>query len=152
MSALRFRIVNGCILMIFGITLISLPTLRDWWPFCVYPMFESLNLRVDAPALEFYTVTGGQETYFDFRYTWMIHWRNVFLAILKDKGWPSKTTQDFYAQALKEIQREGKFEDPTAPSPTALRVYRVYYHYPDSGDFQPVVMRRVKLLEVAAAP
>jgi hypothetical protein len=148
MTPLRFRIVNGCILLILGITLGLLVIRRDCWPLCNYPMFETLV----APVLEFYTVADGKETFFDYRYTWMIHWEHVFSAVLSDYGWPSAKTQAFYFRALRDLQRESRMENPAAPAPTALRAYLVYYHYPDSGDFQPIELRRAKILEVDAAP
>ncbi len=147
MSRLRLLLVNGFIAGYLGLILFFLVVGREDWPFCIYPMFATLDRRADAKGVEFFTVTQGKEKWVDLRNPDMIHWGFVLPTVLKKKGWPSDDTKRFFGVALDEFRRQSRQENPSGPLPDGLRAYAVTYHYPDSGDFQPIILSRVMLLQ-----
>jgi hypothetical protein len=147
MSRLRSLLVNAFIAGYLCLILVFLVAGREDWPFCIYPMFSTLDRRADFERVEFFTVSQGKEKWVNLRYTYMVTWGFVLPAVLKKKGWPSEDTKHFLGVALDDFRRQSQRENPSAPPPDALRAYSVTYHYPDSGGFQSTIIRKVMLLQ-----
>jgi len=151
MSPSRSLLINGFIIGYLALILAFWIIGKEDWPFCIYPMFAGVDRRGDFERIEYFTVSPEGEKWIDLRNPRnpsIMHWGFVLSAVLAKKGWPSNDTKNFLEIALDDLRRQSLREHPAQAPPYALKAYEVSYHFPESGDYEPIVVRKVPLLQV----
>ena len=148
MSRARFLLVNGFIAGYLVLTALLFATGYELWPVCTYWMYENVMVRGNENVIEYYTVAEGREKWIDIQSGPLLPWVPTLSVVAKQDGWSGAHTKKFFLAALEQLRSENRADDPGAPLPTAIRAYITSYHFPDSGDYQPIRTARTLLLEV----
>jgi len=150
MSPFRRRIVSAFILGLLGLIALSNLIRREAWPICNYPMYAALNSRGDGNRLEFYVVRGNREVRLIQTYRVMANLSLDYTLpyILQKEGWQSDNAKAALALVLDDLVEGWKSGGDPADEPTAVKVYQVDFHLPETGDPAFQVTDKRLVLEV----
>jgi hypothetical protein len=150
MSPLRRLSVNGFILGYLGLCAFSNLVRHEGWPICNYPMFETIEHWKDVRRSEFFVVQGNREVRLNPSHH-SIDDTCLEYAISHSPGetdWQSEKIKNGFSVLLDRLVDGWKADGASSDEPTALKVYKVGYHFPRSGDTTPQVISKTLLLEV----
>lgn len=152
MGRRRVWMVQGLIAGWIGSTGIAFLCREPLWPIVYYPMFSHARSSNDATSLEVYVVGADGESLLPreagtfFRDFDGVGVQIAVTRIATASGPDSEASRRFLAFLLEALQRNaGAHDDAT---PTALRLYRVVWHFSDAPTPRRHAAARTLLAEV----